>query len=118
MTYLRTFCFLVVLTLAVGISAQAPAPAAKATPAPQAMTSPKPAPTLAGTIEMQLNGLEKQFVDAAEAMPDEKYNFSPESMKIPGADYATVRTFAMEVKHVATANYFFWSALTGDPMPS
>jgi uncharacterized damage-inducible protein DinB len=118
MKHLRMFCIVAVLGLAVGLSAQTPAPAAKATPAPQAMASPKPAPTLAGTIEMQLNILEKGFVDAAEAMPEDKYNFSPESLKIPGADYATVRTFSAEVKHVATANYFFWSSLTGDPMPA
>jgi uncharacterized damage-inducible protein DinB len=118
MKHLRMFCIVALLSLAVGLSAQTAAPAAKPTPAPQAMASPKPAPTLSGAIDMQLNMLEKGFVDAAEAMPEDKYNFSPESLKIPGADYATVRTFAAEVKHVATANYFFWSSVTGDPMPA
>ena len=44
---------------------------------------------------------------AAKAMPAEKYDFSPASLKIAGAKYDGVRTFADEVKHVAQANYFF-----------
>jgi hypothetical protein len=28
-----------------------------------------------------------------------------------------VRTFALEVKHVAASNYFLWSPLTGDKLP-
>ena len=51
-------------------------------------------------------------------MPEDKYNFSPESLNIPGSDYKGVRTFALEVRRIATANYAFWSALTGDPMPA
>jgi uncharacterized damage-inducible protein DinB len=117
MKHLRMFCFVVVLGLAVGLSAQT-APATKAEPAPQAMASPKPAPTLAGMFDMQLSALEKQFVAAAEAMPEEKFNFAPDSLKIPGADYTGVRTFALEIRHVATANYAFWSPVTGDPMPA
>ena len=63
--------------------------------------------------QRQVSASEKQLVEAAEAMPEDKYNFSPESLNIPGSDYKGVRTFAMEVKHVATANYAFWTALTG-----
>ena len=50
-------------------------------------------------------------------MPEDKFNFSPESLKIPGSDYKGVRTFAVEVKHVAASNYFLWSSLTGDKIP-
>jgi len=28
-----------------------------------------------------------------------------------------VRTFALQVKHVAASNYFLWSGLTGDQLP-
>ena len=69
-------------------------------------------------LERQVSASEKQVVEAAEAMPEDKYNFSPESLNIPGSDYKGVRTFALEVRHIATANYAFWSALTGDPMPA
>jgi uncharacterized damage-inducible protein DinB len=57
------------------------------------------------------------MVEAAEAMPEDKFNFSPESLNIPGRDYKGVRTFALEVKHVAASNYAIWSPLTGDKFP-
>ncbi len=53
-------------------------------------------------------------MEVAEAMPEDKYNFSPGSLNIPGGDYKGVRTFAVQVKHVAASNYFIWSHLTGD----
>jgi len=50
-------------------------------------------------------------------MPEDKFNFSPESLNIPSSDYKGVRTFAVQVKHVASSNYFIWSPLTGDKVP-
>ncbi len=50
-------------------------------------------------------------------MPEEKFNFTPETIHIPGADYKGVRSFAVEVKHIAASNWFIWSALTGDKLP-
>jgi uncharacterized damage-inducible protein DinB len=50
-----------------------------------------------------LSGQEKEFVDAADAMPADKYNFAPTSGEFKG-----VRTFAEQVKHVAGANYYFF----------
>ena len=38
-------------------------------------------------------------------------------MKIPGDEYKGVRTFAVQVKHIAASNYFIWSPLTGDKVP-
>ena len=60
-------------------------------------------------MEREISTIEKQVVDAAEAMPEDKFNFSPESLNIPGGEYKGVRTFAVQVKHVATSNYFIWS---------
>ncbi len=82
-----------------------------------ATTSPQPAPTLASMVDSEITAIEKQIVDVAEAMPEDKYNFSPESLNIPGGDYKGVRTFAVQVKHVAASNYFIWSTLTGDKLP-
>jgi uncharacterized damage-inducible protein DinB len=121
MKHLRTICMLAVLTVSItAISyGQGAAPAAKpAAPAPQAQASPQAAPTFASMVERQVANSEKQIVEAAEAMPEDKYNFSPESLNIPGSDYKGVRTFALEVKHIATANYLFWCAVTGQPMPA
>jgi hypothetical protein len=55
------------------------------------------------TYDKLLSGMEKQFVDAAEAMPADKYNFAPTQGEFKGA-----RTFGEEVKHVAQANGYFF----------
>jgi hypothetical protein len=73
--------------------------------------------TIAAIVDREISNVEKQVVDVAEAMPEEKFNFTPESMNIPGDDYKGVRTFAVQVKHVAASNYFIWSPLTGDSLP-
>src|SRR4030088_3413771 len=88
---------------------------ASATSVPEAQQQPPP--TLASTVDRGVSTIEKQIVEAAEAMPEDKFNFSPESLNIPGSDYKGVRTFALEVKHVAASNYFLWSPLTGDKLP-
>jgi hypothetical protein len=84
--------------------------------APQAQAS-QSAPTLASAIDREISAVEKQVLEAAEAMPEEKFNFSPESLNLPGSNYKGVRTFAVQVKHIAASNYFIWSGLTGDKLP-
>jgi len=74
-------------------------------------------PTIASALDREISDIEKQVVDVAEAMPEDKFNFSPESLNIPGADYKGVRTFALQVKHVAASNYYLWSSVTGDKIP-
>jgi hypothetical protein len=87
------------------------------TVAPSTPQTQTPPPSIASTVDREISGVEKQVVDAAEAMPEDKFNFSPESLNIPGADYKGVRSFAVQVKHVAASNYFLWSHLTGDKLP-
>lgn len=77
---------------------------------------PQPAPTLAANIDRQVSRVEKLIVDVAEAMPQDKFNFTPEDLKIAGSDYKGVLTFAGEVKHVAAGNYFIWSKVAGDKL--
>ena len=86
---------------------------AAAAAAPQAQQ----ASTLASNVDREVSGIEKQVVEAAEAMPEDKFNFSPESLHISGSNYKGVRTFAVQVKHIAASNYFIWSPLTGDKLP-
>lgn len=76
------------------------------------------APTLASDVDREVSSVEKQIIDAAEAMPEDKFNFSPESLPIPGDDYKGVRSFAVQVKHIAASNYFLWLPLTGDAVPA
>ena len=79
--------------------------------------TPEAPPTVASVVDHQVSGIEKQILDVAEAMPEGRYDFSPESLNIPGADYKGVRTFALELKHVAASNYFLWGSVTGDKIP-
>jgi uncharacterized damage-inducible protein DinB len=102
---LRIFLFLAILTFAVNALGQG-------AQAPQAPT------TLASVIDREVSAVEKQVLEAAEAMPDDKFNFSPESLNLPGANYKGVRTFAGQVRHIAASNYFIWSPLTGDKLPA
>jgi uncharacterized damage-inducible protein DinB len=88
-----------------------------ATSASQPQTAQPPA-TIASAVDREISGVEKQILDAAMAMPEDKFSFSPESLNIPGADYKGVRTFAVQVKHIAASNYFLWSGLTGDKLPA
>jgi hypothetical protein len=89
------------------------APAAGQPPA----QPPQPAPTIAATVDREITAVEKLIVDAAGAMPEDKFGFAPEGLNLPGADYKGVRTFAQQVKHVAASNYAIWSPLTGDKIP-
>lgn len=73
-----------------------------AAPAKPAVGTPQ-APSL---IYGKLLGLmEKEFVSAAEAMPDDKFDFAPPAS---AGDFKGVRTFSGQLKHVAEANYFFF----------
>src|SRR5207237_496861 len=74
-------------------------------------------PTIAAGVDREISNAENQIVEVAEAMPEDKFNFSPESLNISGGDYKGVRTFALEVKHIAASNYAIWSRLTGDKFP-
>jgi len=46
---------------------------------------------------------EKEFVSAAEAMPEDKFNFAPAQGEFKG-----VRSFGAQIKHVAEDNYYFF----------
>jgi len=119
MKQMRMFCLLAILTFAVSAFAQGGAkPAAPAaSPAPQAQASPAAPATFASVVDRQVSAYEKNVVDAAEAMPADKFDFTPATLNIPGAAYKDVRTFAQLVKHTATANYRLWTNITGEKMP-
>ena len=72
---------------------------------------------VAAMVERQISNIEKEVTEAADAMPEDKFNFSPESLNIPGASYKGVRTFALQVKHIAASNYALYAPLTGDTFP-
>jgi len=61
--------------------------------------------TPAAIYDKLLTGMEKEFVDAAEAMPEDKYSFAP---PVSAGEFKGVRTFGDQVKHVAGSNYYFF----------
>jgi len=116
MRQIRIVLLLAVLISTVAAWAQGAGPKNSAASPPQAQP-PQPSPTVASTVDREIGTIEKEIVEAAEAMPEDKFNFSPESLNIPGSDYKGVRTFAVQVKHVAASHYFLWSPITGDQLP-
>jgi len=64
-------------------------------------------------MDTQLTTMEKQLVPAAEAMPAEKYSFVPNGEEFNGS-----RTFALEVRHVAAANFALFSEILGQAPPA
>jgi uncharacterized damage-inducible protein DinB len=83
----------------------------------QAQQSPSPrltqSHTITGVLDTQLSILEREFTGAAEAMPEDKYSFAPTNGNFKG-----VRTFAQQVKHVATANDRFFGSILGQTPPT
>ena len=70
--------------------------------------------------EELLNLFEHEFMGVAQAMPADKYSFAPTPATFApaqGAKYDGVRTFAQEISHVTTANYYFASKILGEKMP-
>jgi len=81
-------------------------------PAAQAQGKTEEKATFAAVFDHSLTGVEKEFVSAAEAMPDEKFNFAPTQGEFKG-----VRTFAQQIKHVAAVNYMFGAAILSEKPP-
>ena len=106
------------LTAALSLTvASAYAQTAKSSPAAGASASPSTPPTIASAIDREISIVEKELIDAAEAMPEAKFDFSPEKLNLPGSDYKGVRTFGEQLKHVAASNYLIWSPITGEKPP-
>lgn len=117
MKHAKLFRLLLVTSVAVTALDQAKPAAPAASPAPRAQASPQAPPTVASTADSQVSIIEREFVSAAEAMPEDKYNFAPTGLNLPGSDFKGVRTFAEQVKHVAATNYLLWGTVTGDKSP-
>src|SRR5437868_12041960 len=56
--------------------------------------------------------VEREFVSLAEAMPADKYAFAPKN-----GEFAGVRTFEQQVKHVATTLYMVAAAVQQEKTP-
>jgi hypothetical protein len=84
---------------------------------PEAQPTAPPPPTVASVVDRQVTNVEKLILDVADAMPEEKYGFSPETLKLPGAEYKGVRSFGVQLRHIAASNNILWAPLTGEKLP-
>ena len=106
------------LTAALSLAAaSAYAQSAKTSPVAGAAASPSAPLTIASSIDREISLVEKEVLEAAEAMPEDKFDFSPEKLNVPGSDYKDVRTFGQQLKHIAASNYLIWSPITGEKPP-
>ena len=112
----RPFLLLTAAAASLTVAA-AYAQSAKTSPAAGASASPLTPPTIASSIDREISLVEKEVLEAAEAMPEEKFDFSPEKLDLAGSDYKGVRTFGQQLKHVAASNYLIWSPITGEKPP-
>ena len=74
--------------------------------------------SITSAIERQFNKIESDILSSAEAMPENKYDFTPESLNTKNSNFKGVRTFAGQIRHLATDNILIWSAITGDAVRS
>jgi hypothetical protein len=116
MLTLRNGNLLTVWLLIVGISLNAQEQ--KQPTASELSKNETPGKALMRTFEFQ----EYDFRSAAEAMPEEKWNYRPAPGQFkneePEFGPAEVRTFAEQVKHVACANFAFAAELDGTKPPA
>jgi uncharacterized damage-inducible protein DinB len=68
--------------------------------------------TVTQVLDHSVASIEREFVSAAEAMPEDKFGFAPTNGEFKG-----VRTFGEQIKHVAAVNYMFGAAILGEKVP-
>src|ERR1035438_9967425 len=81
------------------------------TPAPKAVADQ--VPSSGQVMDRQLTNLEHEFVPASEAMSEASFAFAPATGEFKG-----VKTFAQQVRHVASANYMFAAGIAGEKAPA
>ena len=91
------------------------AAAAQTSAAPQAKPAqPSQPPTITMILDRSLGYPESEVVPAAEAMPEDKYEFAPPATS---GEFKGVRSFGQQVRHVAAANYMICAAILSEKAP-
>ncbi len=98
---MRTFPM--ALLIAAGLSLAAQAPAAK----------PAAEPSVGASLDATFMWVSGQFIPAAEAMPEDKFDWAPSTQ----GEFKGVKTFAQQVKHIAAVNYLLGAHLLGEKPP-
>lgn len=63
-------------------------------------------------LQEWVTNIEELVIPASAAMPEEKYSYAPTQ-----GEFAGVRTYAEQIKHLAAANYQLGSRILGEPPP-
>jgi uncharacterized damage-inducible protein DinB len=78
-------------------------------------STPSATPTIASVLNNQLGSIEREVMNAADAVPQDKFDFSPATGNIPG-DFKTpkpVRTLGEQFKHIGDALESYASGIMG-----
>jgi hypothetical protein len=75
-------------------------------------TPPPPPKDTGHALSQMLNMVQWEVVSAAEAMPDDKYDFRPTQ-----GEFKDVRTFGDQFRHIGYVNYMIAAMITGDKNP-
>lgn len=65
------------------------------------------------TSSVRIAGQRRTLIETAEAMPADKYGFAPTA-----GEFANVRTFSRQVKHLAATNFILAAAALNEAPPS
>jgi uncharacterized damage-inducible protein DinB len=68
--------------------------------------------TVTEVLDHTVTNLERDLIPAAEAMPDDKFDFAPTNGEFKG-----VRNFGQQIKHIAAVNYEFGAAILQEKSP-
>ncbi len=73
--------------------------------------------TLSQVFDGQIGSVEREILGLAQKMPADKYNFAPATGTPPAGTFDGVRTFGLQVRHIATVMYDFSSQVLGEKNP-
>jgi uncharacterized damage-inducible protein DinB len=68
--------------------------------------------TVTQVLDRSAGNMEREFTSAAEAMPEDKFDYAPTTGEFKG-----VRSFGEQIKHVAAVNYMFGAAILSEKPP-
>jgi hypothetical protein len=72
---------------------------------------PRQQDAITAALDSWITNAEKHVVPVAEAMPEDKYSFTPAPSS---GEFKGVRTFAQQVKHLAANNYWMAALILGN----
>lgn len=73
--------------------------------------------TLAQVFDQQVSAIEREILGLAQKMPADHYNFAPASGTPPGSVFDGVRTFGLQVRHIATVLYQLAAGILDEKPP-